>query len=527
MLKAGNYRGTTLVRLLPVLVLNLLIITGCAVNPVTGKKELVLISTDMEIATGKEYYPLLQQAKGGLYTVDPSLTEYVMSVGQRIAAVSDRELPYEFVVINDNTPNAWALPGGKIAVNRGLLVELDNEAELAAVIAHEIVHAAARHTAFVMQLNILLEAALSGIALATRDYEYSNYVMGGAGVASQLVNRKHSRDAERISDYYGMKYMHAAGYDTSAAVTLQEKFVVLAQGRNPNWLNGLFASHPPSTERVKNNRAALVKFPAGGALERARYERQLAYLHTRQGAYEDAERARQMLNKSPRFARQAIDNAIEKEAREPLFYGIKGDILARQGHYEEAIREYGMAIELAPNYYEYFLGRGLASNSLGRRGRARVDLEYSNNLLPTAVASYTLGGIALADGDRTQAKRLFEQASTAGGEIGSAARESFVRLDIVDAPARYVDAETFFEDGRIVLEVKNSTKYELGNILVRINVEINDDSTYRRLPLSRLAPYATKVVESGIRYGEEDAVEVEARVLQAEPAPYSQSATDD
>ena len=90
-----------------------------------------------------------------------------------------------------------------------------------------------------------------------------------------------------------------------------------------------------------------------------------------------------------------------------------------------------------------------------------------------------------------------------------------------------MSAEPFFEDGQIVLEVKNSTEYELSNILVRINVEINNDSTYRRLPLSRLAPYAAKVVESGMRYGEEDAVEVEARVLQAEPVPYSKSTTGD
>ena len=518
-MKSGNCRGPALARILLFLILNLLVITGCSINPVTGNKELVLISTEREIATGEEHYLLLQQAKGGLYTVDPSLTEYVTYVGQRIAALSDRDLPYEFVVINDSTPNAWTLPGGKVAVNRGLLVELDNEAELAAVLGHEIAHAAARHGARAIQINMLLEVALSGIALASRNYEYSNYIIGGASVAFQLADRKYSRDAERVSDYHGMKYMHAAGYDTTAAVTLQEKFVALAQDRNPNWLNGLFASHPPSTERVENNRATLAEFLATGALERTRYQRQLTYLRTRQGAYEEADWARQQLSKTPRLALQAIDNAIGREPLEPLFYGIKGDILAHQGHYDKAIREYGMAIELAPHYYEYFLDRGLAFNSLGQRSRARVDLEYSNNLLPTALASYTLGGIALTDGDRMQAKRLFKQASTAGGEIGSAAQESFVRLDIVDTPARYVSAEPFFEDGQIVLEVKNSTEYELNNILVRINVEINDDSTYRRLPLSRLTPYATKVVESGIRYGEEDAVEVEVRVLQAEPAP--------
>ena len=85
--------------------------------------------------------------QGGAYVVDPELNRYVREVGARLARASDRALPYEFVVLNNSTPNAWALPGGKIAVNRGLLVELDNEAELAAVLGHEIVHAAARHGA--------------------------------------------------------------------------------------------------------------------------------------------------------------------------------------------------------------------------------------------------------------------------------------------------------------------------------------------------------------------------------------------
>lgn len=517
-MKTVSCSGLAPVCTLLVLLLNLLFVAGCSINPVTGNKELVLISTEKEIATGEKYYLSLQQAKGGLYTVDPSLTEYVASIGQRIATVSDRALPYEFVVINDSTPNAWALPGGKIAVNRGLLVELDNEAELAAVIGHEVVHAAARHGSLAMQLDILLQVVLSGIALASQNYEYSNYVIGGVEVAFQFTNQKYGRDAERISDYHGMKYMQAAGYDTTAAVTLQEKFITLAKGRKSNWLNGLFASHPPSSERLKNNRAALAEFPVNGTLGRAHYQRQLAYLRARRGAYREADRARQLLDSSPKFALQAIDNAIEEEPREPLFYGIKGDILAHQGHYEEATREYDMAIERDPNYYEHFLSRGLVYNSLGQRARAQLDLERSNSLLPTALASYTLGGIALADSKRTQAKRLFKDASTASGEIGSAARESFVKLDIVDAPERYVSAEPFFEDGQIVLEIENLTEYELRDILVRIDAEINEKPAYRRLPLSKLTPNATKVVESGLRYKEEDAVEVEARVLQATPA---------
>ena len=121
--------------------------TACAVNPVTGQRELVVVSDQQAIAIGTKNYLPAQQVQGGAYRTDPALVAYVQEVGQRLAATSGVDLPYEFVVLNNSVPNAWAMPGGKIAINRGLLVELNNEAEMAAVLAHEIVHAAARHGA--------------------------------------------------------------------------------------------------------------------------------------------------------------------------------------------------------------------------------------------------------------------------------------------------------------------------------------------------------------------------------------------
>ena len=139
---------------------SVLVLAACTINPVTGDRELALISAADEVAIGEQQYAPSQQMQGGDYTLDPQLTAYVAEVGQSLAAVSDRALPYEFVVLNSSVPNAWALPGGKIAVNRGLLVELQSEAELAAVLGHEIVHAAARHGALAMQRGMLLQGAL-------------------------------------------------------------------------------------------------------------------------------------------------------------------------------------------------------------------------------------------------------------------------------------------------------------------------------------------------------------------------------
>ena len=157
----------TTIRQLLSLVLLLVFATGCAVNPVTGKREFSLVSEGQEIQIGEENYAYMQQSGGGEYDIDPQLTDYVQGIGSRLAEVSDRPLPYEFVVLNSSVPNAWALPGGKIAINRGLLTEMSSEAELAAVLGHEIVHAAARHSARQMSRGMLLQVAVVGTAIAT------------------------------------------------------------------------------------------------------------------------------------------------------------------------------------------------------------------------------------------------------------------------------------------------------------------------------------------------------------------------
>lgn len=127
----------------------------------------------------------------------------------------------------------------------------------------------------------------------------------------------------------------------------------------------------------------------------------------------------------------------------------------------------------------------------------------------------------LADGNRAYAKRLFKQASEAGGEIGGAASAAYTKLDIADAPQNYLRAEPFFEDdsdgagGEVVVEVENPTAYPLRDIVLRVNASVNAQPVHRRLSLKRLNPGAVKVVPSRIYYRAEDEAEVEARVLQA------------
>ena len=261
---------------LPVLstVLAALLAGGCATNPVTGRSEMAWVSEAQEIQLGSQSYGNMSQAQGGALDAFPQVEAYVSRVGRSLARVSDRpNLPYEFKVLNNEVPNAWTLPGGKIAVNRGLLVELKDEAELAAVLAHEIVHAAARHGAKNVERGMLMQAGVLGLGMAIDNHDYRDLILGTAGISAELVGLTYSREAEREADYYGMKYMSAAGYDPAAAVDLQETVVRLAEGRQENWLEGLFASHPPSRERVAANRRRLAELPPGGRRGAEEYQR--------------------------------------------------------------------------------------------------------------------------------------------------------------------------------------------------------------------------------------------------------------
>ena len=194
------------------------VITGCSVNPVTGKSQLSIISPQQEVAIGEKNYSPSRQSQGGDYYLDPALQTYIRGVGNRLAAVSDRpDLPYEFVVLNNRVPNAWALPGGKIAINVGLLVLLDDEAQLAAVLGHEIVHAAARHGATQMTAGTLANIGMVAVGVAAQGQAGEQLY----GMASQLGSAawmaKYGRDDELESDYYGMAYMAKAGYEVAGS----------------------------------------------------------------------------------------------------------------------------------------------------------------------------------------------------------------------------------------------------------------------------------------------------------------------
>ncbi len=239
------------------LLLALLLSAGCAVNPVSGQADFVLLTEDQEIAMGRQENPKVLK-EYGRYD-DAKLQAYVTEIGDRLAANSQRNnLVYHFTVLDSTEVNAFALPGGYVYITRGLLAYLNSEAEVAAVLGHEIGHVNARHG--VRQYSAAAAANL-GIGLGSIFVpELRN--QGAQDLLNTLntaLLRGYGRDHELEADRLGAEYLARTGYDPQAMIQVikilknQEEFeVALAkeENREPHIYHGVFATHPDNDQRL-------------------------------------------------------------------------------------------------------------------------------------------------------------------------------------------------------------------------------------------------------------------------------------
>jgi predicted Zn-dependent protease len=450
------------------LVIIFLFLTGCSINPVTGKRELMMVSTEQQIQMGKQNYLPMQQSQGGSYDVDAELTRYVQGVGAKVSAQSGVTLPYEFVVLNNSVPNAWALPGGKIAINRGLLTELKSESELAAVLGHEAVHAAARHTARQISRSQIMQVGVAATAIATSDSDYGNMFAGGASLLAQMSLSKYGRSAELESDLYGMQYMSQAGYNPQGAVRLQKTFVRLSEGRQTDWLSGLFASHPPSRERVQANIATAARLPGGGEDGRERFAAAMRNTMRTMPAYEAYDEGRKALSeKKIDEALSLANKALNLYGEEAHFHALRGDVRLAADKYDMAVTNYNRAISRRGDFFYYHLQRGITQKELGHTDSAVTDLTRSLELLPTAPAHFALGEIAEERNNLPTAIEHYKVVAKAGGDYGKAATTALVKLELPTNPGAYIakgcDADS---NGNLVVSVRNDTTVQITGVQV-------------------------------------------------------------
>lgn len=245
---------------------------ACAVNPATGERQLSLIGEGREIEMGRTYDRELVKSLG-LYP-DSAVQAYVEELGRRLAALSERpSLPWSFRVVDDPAVNAFALPGGFIYITRGILAHFDSEAQLAAVLGHEIGHVTARHSVSQLSKQQLAQLGLGiGTILRPELAGYADLAEAALGV----LFLKFSRDDERQADDLGLRYLRRARYDpremASVFAMLDRVSAASGGGRLPEWLS----THPNPGDRRERIEERLAAEPAGPEDTVVRRE---AYLH--------------------------------------------------------------------------------------------------------------------------------------------------------------------------------------------------------------------------------------------------------
>jgi predicted Zn-dependent protease len=242
------------------------------VNPVTGEKQHIAISQDQEIALGLQSAPEMMQQFGGP-SQDAQATALVQKVGQQIVANSDAGksgYEYHFVLLGDqNTINAFALPGGPVFITEALLSRLKTEGQLAGVLGHEISHVVLRHSAEHIAQQELTQGLTGALILSTYDPNDPNSGRTAqmALLVANLINMKYGRNDELESDRYGVKYMGQAGYDPNAMLGVMEVLASSRQGGEPP---EFFSTHPSPENRSDRIAGAIREFfphgPPAGAI---------------------------------------------------------------------------------------------------------------------------------------------------------------------------------------------------------------------------------------------------------------------
>ena len=418
--------------------LTVVLLAGCAVNPVTGRKELALmdIPVDEEIKMGQQTYGPALQSMGSIYP-DRGLAAYVDKVGQRVAARSHRpELKYSFSVVNDSAPNAFALPGGFIAISRGLLVNLENEAQLAAVLGHEVAHVTARHSVQGMQRGSLLGATVSILGGIADVYGYGGLASQLGGATASLIDKSYSREQESESDQLGIDYMVLAGYSPQGAIELQEIFYrKIEGGANPDWVSGLFRSHPFSKDRLDANRDYVRSRYATGKTadgrDKASYQRAIAPLLKTEAAYGLYDQARQLEAKGQLDAAiETYHKAMQLAPDQGLLLSGLGMAYLRKEDLIPARRYLIKAVQVDDGYYQSRMGLGYIYLQNNEAQNAAPHLEASLKLMPSLQSAFLLAEAEQSLGHLEKSRELYQAVAKAdpSGKLGQVAASRLQKL---------------------------------------------------------------------------------------------------
>ncbi len=206
-----------------------------------------IISEEKEVQIGKQYATEIDRT--AKFIKDPVVTEYVNRIAQNLARNSDLQIPLTVKVLDNPEINAFALPGGFLYVNSGLILAADEEDQIAGVMAHEIAHVAARHWASQMTKQTILSYAMLPLMFTPMSYPVYMGVSEAMNFGIPMAFLKFSRADEAEADYLGIQYMYKAGYDPNSYVAFFGK-ILQDERRQPGSVPNIFADHPPTPDRI-------------------------------------------------------------------------------------------------------------------------------------------------------------------------------------------------------------------------------------------------------------------------------------
>jgi predicted Zn-dependent protease len=412
---------------------SLALLTGCATNPVTGRKMVDFIGESGEIAKDREAAPHQFSADFGALQ-DAELNAYITEVGRSVAGVSHRpNMPYSYRGVNAVYVNAYTFPGGSMAITRGMLLRMESEAELAAVLGHEIGHVNARHTAQAMTRGVVTQVAAVGaaIALGKSDRDHALLALGLGGLGAGALLARYSRDDEREADSLGLDYLVKAGYTPQGMIDLMDLLKQLGHS-NASAVQLLFSTHPMSEERFKTSVSKAENTYASAKtqrLDRERYMDRTTALRARREAIETMQKGDEALakghaNEGRTLLGQALKLAPDDYAG--LLLMARHELATKQ--FGEAQRYARQAQDVYPSEPQACYVNGMASISLRQYDKAYESFHRYETLLPGNPNTIFFQGRSLEGmGRRDQAADCYARYLKSGGE-GDYARYARQRL---------------------------------------------------------------------------------------------------
>ena len=384
---------------------------GCAANPVSGRQQLMLMSREQEIQLDRQHSPQQFSADYGTCQ-DQRLNAYVDQVGRRLSPKTHRpDMPYSFRVVNATYVNAYAFPGGSIAATRGILLQLENEAELASLLGHELGHVNARHTAQQMTTGTITQVLVGGLAAyaGARGQIYGTLASSLGMVGAGALLASYSRENEREADDLGMTYMAGGGYNPDGFVSLMEMLNSMSK-REASAFELMFATHPMSQERYDTAVAKAAAFTGakGNSLHKERYMDSTAGLRAMAGAIENMQKAEIAMAKKDIPQAEALLEKALKEApedyaalvmmskvqlalqkpekaehyatkakavypKEAQAHYLSGFSNLQRSHWEQAQADFARYDEILPGNPNTVFYQGLSQDKMGRQEAAARD----------------------------------------------------------------------------------------------------------------------------------------------------------